>query len=464
MVTELQTGMTTKTTRRDFIRRSGIGVGGLLAGALSPWGQEAAHAESLRREARLADERPNVIMIISDDQGWTDFGFMGHPHIQTPHLDRLAEESLVFPNGYVPTSLCRASLATLLTGLYASQHKICNNDPPEGVDRREMLTFMRNAPALPRLLAPAGYRSLQTGKFWEGHYRNAGFTDGMTTEGRHGGPGLAIGRETMQPLDRFIDDVGSDPFFIWYAPFLPHTPHNPPGRLLRKYASNQRSARVAQYWAMVEWFDETVGELLDDVEAAGLKDNTIVLFAVDNGWLQADNELPRTQRPFGAPGGKLSPYDGGLRTPILVRWPGRIQPGYHRNLVSTIDLAPTILQSIDGVDVPPAMPGLNLLEVDNESAPVNQRHAVFGQICTHDAVNLDRVDHSVTHQWVRKHDWKLIHYVHPERPAELYHLAQDPFERTNLATRYPRKVDELLAELDAWEYEAADMVAGGANE
>jgi uncharacterized sulfatase len=456
--------MTDRFSRRTFVERSALGLVGLLSGVLGAPNAGRPRTGASDDAARSAEERPNVIMIISDDQGWTDFGFMGHPHIRTPHLDRLASESLVFPNGYVPTSLCRASLATLLTGLYASQHKICNNDPPEGVDRSEMLAFMRNAPALPRLLASAGYRSLQTGKFWEGHYRNAGFTDGMTTEGRHGGPGLAIGRETMQPLYRFIDEMGSDPFFIWYAPFLPHTPHNPPARLLRTYASNKRSARVAQYWAMVEWFDETVGQLLDYVEAAGLKDNTMVLFAVDNGWLQADNELPRTQRPFGAPGGKLSPYDGGLRTPILIRWPKRVQPGFYRNLVSTIDLAPTILQSINGVDVPSEMPGVNVLAVGNGSAAVNRRKSVFGQICTHDAVNLARVDHSVTHQWVRKQDWKLIHYVGTERSPELYHLGQDPFEQTDISTRYPQKVEELLAELDTWDYEATDVIGMGTNQ
>ena len=120
--------------------------------------------------------KPNVVMIISDDQGWTDFGFMGHPVIQTPQLDKLAAESAVFANGYVPTSLCRASLATLLTGLYASQHKICCNDPPDGVDRAAMHPFIKSAPTVPRLLQQNGYHSLQTGKFWEGHYSNGGFS------------------------------------------------------------------------------------------------------------------------------------------------------------------------------------------------------------------------------------------------------------------------------------------------
>ncbi|GAF93218.1 unnamed protein product, partial [marine sediment metagenome] len=132
--------------------------------------------------ALAAAERPNVVMIVSDDQGWRDFGFMGHGVVRTPHLDRLAQTSAVFPNGYVPTALCRPSLATLLTGLYGHQHKITGNDPPDGVDRDAMLGFLRQSPAVPRLLAQAGYLSLQTGKFWEGHYSNAGFTHGMTTE------------------------------------------------------------------------------------------------------------------------------------------------------------------------------------------------------------------------------------------------------------------------------------------
>jgi hypothetical protein len=138
---------------------------------------------------------PNVVMIVGDDMAWTDFGFMGHDVVKTPRLDALAGESAVFPNGYVPTSLCRASLATLLTGEYAHQHRICCNDPPDGVARDAMHPFIREAPALPRLLAGAGYASLQTGKFWEGHFSNAGFTDGMTETGRHGDAGLVIGRQ-----------------------------------------------------------------------------------------------------------------------------------------------------------------------------------------------------------------------------------------------------------------------------
>src|SRR5438874_797102 len=144
------------------------------------WFLVLAASLSLSSPAWVA-EQPNVIMIVADDQGWTDFGFMGSKIVQSPHLDKLAVESAVFTNGYVPTSLCRASLATLLTGLYGHQHKICCNDPPDGMDRSAMHPFIQQAPTIPRLLKEAGYVSLQTGKYWEGHYANAGFTQGMTT-------------------------------------------------------------------------------------------------------------------------------------------------------------------------------------------------------------------------------------------------------------------------------------------
>src|SRR5688572_8539758 len=222
-----------------------------------------------------AAERPNIVLIIGDDQAWTDFSFMGHDVIKTPHIDRLAAESAVFPNGYVPTSLCRASLATLLTGLYGHQHKICCNDPPDGIDRAAMHPFIKNAPTLPRLLRDKGYVSLQTGKYWEGHFANAGFTHGMTTKGRHGDEGLIIGRQTMQPIYDFIAKREGKPFFLWYAPMMPHELHNPPQRILRKYESPDRPEKLAKYYAMCEWFDETVGQLLDHLDAKGVRENTI---------------------------------------------------------------------------------------------------------------------------------------------------------------------------------------------
>lgn len=394
------------------------------------------------------DERPpNIVMIVSDDQRWTDFGFMGHPDIATPHLDKLASNGALFINGYTPTSLCRASLATLLTGLYAHQHRICCNDPPDGVDREKMLPFLRNAPTVPRLLASKGYRSLQTGKFWEGHYSNGGFTEGMTTQGRHGGPGLVIGRQTMQPIYDFIEQSKDNPFFIWYAPMMPHEPHNPPARLLEKYRKPDRNEKVAKYYAMCEWFDETCGDLLNYLDQNGHTENTLVLFVVDNGWIQ-ETSPQRTTRGWFAPKSKLSPYDGGVRTPIILRWPGRTVPGRYADLISTVDLAPTILSAC-GLQPTPEMKGVNLLPIAAGGGALRDR-ALYGEIYVHSAVDLEEPTLNLTHLWIRKGDWKLISSTEaPERP-ELYNIVRDPHEETNLASAKIEVARELSHMLDQW--------------
>jgi len=402
-------------------------------------------------QPREPKQPPNVVMIIGDDQGWTDFGFVGHEVIRTPHLDKLASESAVFPNGYVPTSLCRASLATLMTGLYAHQHRICCNDPPDGVDRAAMHPFIKEAPALPRLLRRKRYASLQTGKFWEGHYSNAGFTIGMTEKGRHGDDGLVIGRQTMKPVFNFIDESVAlqEPFFVWYAPMLPHEPHNPPQRLLDRYLAPGRPEKLAKYYAMCEWFDETCGDLLGFLDARGLRDNTLVVFVIDNGWIQ-ETGPKRTTRGWFAPKSKLSPYDGGLRTPVMLRWPGVTKAGRYDDLVSTTDIVPTILGAA-GIDRPKEMPGLNLLDAAAGKGPL-KRDAVFGEIFTHTAVDLERPSLSLTNRWVRRGDLKLITFeaAGERKPPELYDLRRDPFEKENLSAERPDDVADLLRRLDAW--------------
>lgn len=404
-------------------------------------------AVSAACHSRAEEPRPNIVLIISDDQGWTDFGFMGHPQIQTPHLDRLAKESALFPNAYVPTSLCRASLATLLTGQYGHQHRICCNDPPNGVDRNAMHPFIRQAPALPRLLGEVGYQSLQTGKFWEGHFSNAGFTHGMTVKGRHGDEGLAIGRETMQPIDDFLAASDGKPFLIWYAPMLPHEPHNPPERLLQKYRANDRHEKLAKYFAMCEWFDETVGQLLKKLDQAGLRETTVVMFTVDNGWIQ-ETGPKQTTRGWFAPRSKLSPYDGGLRFPLMIRWPGHIPPARHETLVSSIDVVPTLLDAA-GAKIPAQLPGISLIP-EATGRGRTDRDAVFGEIFEHTATDLNHPALDLTHRWIRRDNWKLIVFEDSAHGPELYDLSRDPQEKVNLARDQPDRVSELAGQIEKW--------------
>jgi arylsulfatase A-like enzyme len=415
----------------------------------------------------LADDSnrpPNVVLIIADDMGWTDFGFMGHPQIRTPRLDRFASQSLMFRRGHVTSSLCSPSLASILTGRYPHEHGITSNDPPlpPGADersiqrdpaflerRQEMIRPFDDMQTLPRLLSAKEYLSFQSGKWWGGSYKRGGFTHGMThgdpdRGGRHGDAGLAIGRQGMKPVSLFIElaQVRKTPFFLWYAPMMPHQPHNPPDRLLAHYRDKAPSPQVARYWAMCEWFDETCGELLDVLDAQKVADNTLVIFLADNGWIQdplADRYAPRS---------KQSPYEGGLRTPILVRWPGKVMPRTCDTPVISIDLAPTILKAA-GLEPQPGMEGINLLD---EKA-VAGRPAIFGEIFTHNAVDIHDPASSLRYRWAIAGDWKLIlpeRRNAPEGGVELFDVVHDPGETRNLAAEQPQKLAELMTRLDKW--------------
>ncbi|MCA9179198.1 MAG: sulfatase-like hydrolase/transferase, partial [Planctomycetales bacterium] len=392
--------------------------------------------------AFAADSLPNVVLIISDDQAWTDYGFMGHPHIETPNLDQLARQSLTFTRGYVPDSLCRPSLATIITGLHAHQHGIVGNDPPlppsldgksirqaRGSEaylkaREQYIEHIDRVPTMPKMLGEIGFVSHQSGKWWEGNFRRGGFTHGMThgdrrRGGRHGDNGLVIGRQGMQPVFEFIDTAveQNKPFFVWYAPFLPHSPHNPPERLFDKYKDKTDSPHIARYWAMCEWFDETCGQLLKHLDEQGVADNTVVVYVTDNGWINdpsADRYAAKSKR---------SQYDGGVRTPIMVRWPKRIQPRRdEQTLVSSIDIAPTVLAAC-GLKPTDAMQGINL--TDGKALEARQR--IFGEIFEHDIQHMTDPSPSLRFRWVIDGAMKLIvpHKARePKAPVELYNLAE----------------------------------------
>ncbi len=419
-------------------------------------------AITAKKKSPDANQQPNVVLIISDDQAWNDYGFMGHPQIATPRLDRLARESLVFPRGYVSTSLCCPSLATMITGLYPRQHMITGNDPtrPKGMNFRQawqdpaylalatqMDDYIESVPTLPRLLGEQGYLSHQSGKWWHGSFRRGGFTHGMThgdpvRGGRHGDEGLKIGREGLAPIDNFLTLASDEekPFFLWYAPFLPHRPHNPPERLLKKYRDKTDSIHLAKYWSMCEWFDETCGQLLDLLALHGMSDNTMVLYVCDNGWINlrdASGYAPRSKR---------SPHDGGLRTPIMIRWPGHVQPRRSNRLASSLDLAPTILAAC-GMKPTNAMPGINLLD----RPATETRDQLFGNVYAHDIADLQNPDASLMYRWTIKGPWKLIlpNLANaPDDHPELYNLLDDEYEKNNLATKNPGLVAKLTQAIE----------------
>lgn len=392
-----------------------------------------------------APQRPNVVLIISDDQAFSDFGFMGHETIKTPHLDQLASEGALFTRGYVPSSLCRPSLASIATGLMPHRHGVTGNDPPRGVNRRKVVDRFKRNTTLPTMLGEAGYRSHQSGKWWEGHYREGGFTHGMThgdpkRRGRHGDVGLTIGRKGMQPIYDFIES-GDDPFFLWYAPFLPHTPHTPPDRILKKYSGKGLNKFVARYYAMCEWFDETCGELLGYLKKKGLEDNTIVVFVTDNGWIQ------RTDNRRFAPRSKRSPYEGGVRTPIIVKWPGKLSPRTIETPISSLDLCPTILSAC-GLPAPDNLDGRDLLPLCHGAKILWP--PVFGEVFAHDIVEIENPVKGLRARWTVAGRYKLIWPHDATSSAELFDVVSDPFEKRDLAGDDPARVRELKAAISGW--------------
>jgi uncharacterized sulfatase len=437
---------------------------------------------------------PNIVYIISDDQTWSDFGFMGNERVHTPNLDALAAQSARYVNAYVPTSVCRPSLVTLLTGLYPHQHGVhFNHGPPgnsgynrmnsreeyERVRHREF-ELIQKVDTLPAILhRELGYRSLQTGKFWEGHWRNGGFTEGMTTfepppatqtfggirklangeRVAHGNGdfGLTIGRETMAPITEFIDDCTTkkQPWLVWYAPYLPHQPHDSPEEFYQLARSRPGvEENEIPYYASIAQFDHTVGELIDHVEASGTAANTLFVLVVDNGWSPSERREKNRPVEFAhTKNSKRAPFDDGVRTPILIRWDGEVKPATHNGLVNSIDLVPTLLKAA-GAKVPADLPGVDLLPSARGTTDLDPDRPVFGEIYPGDATSLGHPEKDIAYRWVRHGSLKLIvpHGAKPwagylKKPA-LFDVENDPREKVDLASEPNRTKDiQHLGEL-----------------
>ena len=401
--------------------------------------------------AVMAKDKPNVVFILSDDQSWDDYGFMGHPHLKTPNLDQLAGEGLVYERGYTTAAICRPSLASIVTGLYPHQTGVRGNRPfmGEGVDHRQlrrnkklwplaqeqsktMTATLAHAPSMVRQLQDNGYATLQTGKWWEGDPRDHGFDEGC---------GHQIGRKTMEPIHNFVDKAqkNGQPFFIWYAVFLPHTPHNAPDRHYLKYKDLAPNESTARYWANVAWLDETCGQLVDFLKEKNLYDNTLFVFTADNGWRPDPNQVSWYARS------KKEPFEAGVRTPIFLTHKNKITPGRDKTtLASNIDIAPTILKAC-GIEPDTAMLGLDLRKPHS----LAKRDRIFVdvywdniQVDALEDLNSDLIARVVVDGWD-----KLI--ARPDR-NQLYDLKNDPDDRTDLAAQRPHKVKKLSGVIDDW--------------
>ena len=404
------------------------------------------------------DPRPNLVLIIGDDHGYPDFGFMGSPHVETPVLDRLASEGTLFVNGYTTSSICGPTLRSLLTG----RHPVQRNDtrsPAKWVRRQRRSPTLQHVNTLPRLLSQHGYATFQAGKLPVPDFADAGFDDSAQrssqTRGMDDG---GLGRGAMDPVHRFLDAQDDGPFLLWFAPLLPHLPHDAPAELRARYEQKGLSVSAILYYANITRFDMLVGELLLALEVRGLSERTLIVYLADNGWDQRWNVDPKEYLAGGLRG-KHSIYDLGFRTPIILHAPGLVPAGEVRDeLVSIVDLLPTLLD-FAGAPIPNDLPGHSLRPFLRGG--VWPRNDVIGW------TEIARVDHGVARPpkragareigpawFLRSGDW---HYVWFDRWGGelLFDVRADPREENDVAaqssdltTRFRRRIKAWRKQLD----------------
>ena len=330
--------------------------------------------------SKTVQTSPNIILIIGDDHGYPYFGFMGSEIVSTPNMDILARNGALFTNGYVPDNHCRPALQSLITGIDPYNYKkqrdslkislekeqfFQNKNPDLKKEWQKNFNYhaMKNFNTVPKELIKLGYKSFQSGKWWEYHFEYGGFASGMTKgwvremrDGRNwfqqfmGGEGTDIGRVTNQPVYDFIEENQSNPFFIWYAPQLPHYPFDAPNKYRGMYENKGYSKSAVEYYANCTWFDDSVGELISHLKSKNLFGNTLFIYVNDNGWEQEPyqefiNDPMRSHN--GGDKGKLSIFDQSFRTPIIFSWEDKI--GHNllfEDLIHTIDISATILDYV----------------------------------------------------------------------------------------------------------------------
>jgi uncharacterized sulfatase len=406
-----------------------------------------------RRRRLLLRERPNLVLIIGDDLAYRDLGFMGSEIVRTPNLDRLAREGTVFRNAQVTASLCKPSLRTLLTGLHPYQWNLrieeleqLGTGPRRGYEIEAFDT-------LPALLAGGGYLSFQAGKFFEKNFAVAGFTHGME---RPTGEASPIGRSTMKPVYDFIDENVDRPFFLWFAPALPHVPHDAPATYRALYEDRGFSEGAIGYYANITRFDDVVRNLVDHLDAKRLRERTLVVYLADNGWDQASS-TNHFSIPGGGPKGKASLHSLGFRTPVIFRWPGQIRAGVVEDaLVSSVDLVPTLLDYA-GVETPPDLPGRSLRGLLEGGQGRGSEYLVGSADKVRVARGRPKLGDAA--HWsdesaffVHTPEWRYILYADQER-EELYDLRVDPEENHDVAPEHPVLAAMFRAKISDWKRE-----------
>ncbi len=436
------------------------------------WG---ACQESRPDQEAAAIPAPNIVFFYIDDLGWGDVGFNGSTFYETPNIDRLAAEGIVFTDAYANAPNCAPSRASLMTGMYAPRHKIYTvGSAARGKEENRKMIPVTNQTTLPlsfvtlaEALQQAGY---QTGHFGKWHLGNEGyFPEDQGFDVNAGGhyrghppagyfppynmPNLADGPEGEYLTDRltdealqFIDKSGDTPFFLYLAHYAVHTPIQAPADVVEKYQQKTPvgGQNNASYAAMIERVDESVGRVLDALETQGKTGNTLVVFYSDNGGaIQATSNAPLR-------GYKGMLYEGGIRVPLAMKWPEVIMAGRETDVpVIGIDFYPT-LAAVANAAVPELADGESLLPILKGDSFGVERNLYW-----HFPVYLEKAG-PMTTPWrttpaaaIRSGDYKLIEFFE-DGARELYNLKTDPGESTDLSDEMPEMVSKLYEQMVLW--------------
>jgi len=423
-------------------------------------------------------EKPNIVLIVADDLGWSDLSYMGSEYYETPNIDKLSKSGMTFYNGYASSANCAPSRATMLSGKYHTEHGIytVRNSDRGSRKTRKIIPIETKSTldldffVIPEMLKEMGYTNGHFGKWHLGdvgfHPEQSGF-DVNIGGNRHGGPGGYFAPYPNPQLenepkgeyltDRIGDevvkfiDVNKENNFFAYVPFFSvHTPIQSKPDYQKKYSNKESNEfhNRADYAGMIQSLDENIGKILDKIDALNLSENTLIIFTSDNGGIRAISN----QYPLRA--GKGSYYEGGIKVPMIFSWKGKIEAkteSYER--VSNLDFYPTIKKlvgynesiDLDGEDLTPIFKG--------EKLKKRELYFHFPVYLEPYRVQLD----SGTDPLFRtrpgtviiKDNWKLHHY-YEDNKFELYDLEKDVSESENLSEINKEKKNELLIDLNNW--------------
>ncbi len=413
-----------------------------------------------------AEERPNIILLFIDDLGIGDISAFAAEDLETPNIDRLAVSGVRFTNGYVPFSICSPSRASVMTGVHAARFGHFGNSF-RGTPLPEGHPTMANA------LREAGYVTGMIGRMDMGSAEQTVFGIGVDEVAKRRRPppreertakprwsssvtgATYLGEDgsywtevNQQDFNQFIDRHQERPFYLYYAPLAVHFPVEevPEKYLVRVPASVEPDRRY--FAGTLIALDDTIGVLLDRLEAEGLFENTLIFFMGDNGGWPRDGSRNGPLR-----GGKVTPWDGGFRVPYMVSWPAMFEGGGTLDgLVSSLDVYPTAMAAA-GLPEPPGLDGVNLLPFlrgDRDGSPHGA--LFFRWLDTRTAYHDARI--------VRSGPWRLVVYRNPwdlyrgsptGYRTVLHHLEDDPGERKDLSLDFPDRVIELKNRYREWE-------------